>query len=323
MPSGFSAQIMKRLWKLIQLLRDFPGISRSELRDHLKVEDRVFSQDMQRLRELGIEIKYKRSVGGYQINWPEKTNPIRLTPEQLFSVRYAISMLAEQEKAFAELDSRLNLAINTKTEPVYDCGPAYGISNHVTESIAEILIELKNSIIETRKVVFDYVKPSSKSEQGELRAVHPYRLLHSPISWYLAAWCEDRQDFRTFKLARINRLRVMNDKFKPRPFNIKAYLGDAWWVQWDPNKTPPYQVEVLFKGEAAQTIREYRFHPSQQIELRKDGSLVTWQLSYLGEFASWLMQWLGQIEIKNPQELISSINDRLKSYKNISDNKTT
>jgi predicted DNA-binding transcriptional regulator YafY len=73
-------------------------------------------------------------------------------------------------------------------------------------------------------------------------------------------------------------------------------------------------VKVLFQGEAAKTILEYNFHKSQEMNVKKNGTLVTWQLSYLGEFASWLMQWCGSFKILEPNELKEELDRRIKGY---------
>ena len=156
----------------------------------------------------------------------------------------------------------------------------------------------------------------SVSSEQNIRIVHPYKLIHTPISWYLVAFCEERLDFRNFKLARIEQLKIINSIYKKHPFDLKKHLGDAWWVQFDPKKiNNPYHIKVLFKGETAQSVKEYKFHDSQQIEETDNGTLVSWKLSYLKEFASWLMQWLGNIKILEPAELKEIINKRIEKFR--------
>lgn len=306
MSKGVSKDVAQRLWRLLDHIAGHSP-TREEMCKHLKCSHRALTGDLGRLRELGIEISYGRISGRYATKWPSQDVPLRFTSEQFFYAWYAVSSLEIDDQGLRE---RLALAFGGESEPIYDMGLSYGISQGITPDLQSLFSNLRQGVVERRKIVLNYLKPKGESE---LRMVHPYRLLHTPISWYLAAWCEDRRDFRIFKLARIEDAKVLEDTFKPLDFDIKAHLGDAWWVQKGSGR--PTKVEVLFKGEAAQSILEYRFHASQKHRITREGTLVEWRLSYLEEFASWLLQWLGTFQIKRPHALIELIDRRLAAHR--------
>ena len=57
------------------------------------------------------------------------------------------------------------------------------------------------------------------------RDIRPLALSFFGPVWLLAAWCDLRQDFRTFRLDRIEQLVVLDDKFRPeRGKTIQDYL---------------------------------------------------------------------------------------------------
>ena len=231
--------------------------------------------------------------------------------EELFYCFYTLSILEKSNSNLHGLRNRLMMAVMPDASPIHDCGPSYGISQNVNGLGSELLVLLSEAIQNRHKVVFSYEKPSG---EPELRIVHPYKLLHSPISWYLSAWCVDKKDFRLFKLSRMTLPKQLKEHFIENEFSLAKILGDAWWVRHDPSRLDnPYKVQVLFKGEAARTIREYHFHKTQTMASHPDGTLVTWHLSYLEEFASWLMQWLGQIEIVACDELKTIIEKKMRS----------
>lgn len=310
MPQAPCFSVLRRLWHLVELLSAPPGLGRAELLDKLGVEDRTLGMDFTRLRKAGLRLRHRRSTGLYCLEWPEEIRPLRLTREQFFYMFYAAQTYREEEDGAeaGDLARRLALAVNGETDPVYDCGPAYGIGQGVTGSLIERFDILKDAIARQRKVVLSYASPG---EDAGLRVIHPYRLLHTPVSWYMAAWCEERSEWRTFKLARIRELKLLRDRYTPRLFDLKAYLGDAWWIQKGPPEDPRHEVRALFTGEAAASILEYRLHPTQTASATPEGTLVTWKLSYLGECATWLMQWLGQVRILGPDSLREEIEERL------------
>lgn len=40
--------------------------------------------------------------------------------------------------------------------------------------------------------------------------------------WYLQAYCTEKEDFRTFKLSRMNKLEILEENFIPRDFDFNA-----------------------------------------------------------------------------------------------------
>ena len=53
--------------------------------------------------------------------------------------------------------------------------------------------------------------------QGSERTVRPLSLAYFGPVWVLAAWCELRLDFRTFRLDRMRDFVVTTERFRPEP----------------------------------------------------------------------------------------------------------
>ncbi len=304
--AGITIDVTKRLWKLLSLMIDKKP--RAELANLMNYSENALSADLNKLKKnIKLDIKHYRRDDTYSVKFPKKDIiPFKLTPEEFF---YLLVMMksANNENDLLSVVPKLELALSEETDAIYDCGPAYGIGT-TNVKVAELLTPLENAISKSLKVIFMY--------NDKLRITQPYKLIHSPMSWYLVAYCEDSKMHKKYKLARITHLKVHKEKFKKEYFNIKQYLGDAWWIQDDKNRIKtPYPIKVLFKNEAAKTIQEYNFHKTQKFAEHAEGTVVSWKLSYLEEFASWLMQWLPNIEIQEPQELKDIINNNIDKYK--------
>jgi len=302
---------LHRLWKLVVLLREKPGPTREDLIQQLGVESRTLAEDLSRLRKGGLRVRFFRSSGRYNLDWPEEIPPLRLSPEQFFRVYCSVFMMdldGSEGSTPSGLGHRLKLAVSSQTDPVFDCGPAYGIGQGITAPLAPLLDALKTAVVTTKKVAFIYHKTAGSSS---LRIVHPYRLVHTPVSWYVVAWCEEKQDFRNFKLARISDGKILSERYHRRPFDLQAHRGDAWWIRKGNPDDPVHLVRVLFTGEAARAVLEYHLHKSQTHEVTEDGTVVTWRLSWLGECATWLMQWLGSFVVLGPEALKADIAARV------------
>jgi predicted DNA-binding transcriptional regulator YafY len=73
---------------------------------------------------------------------------------------------------------------------------------------------LRQSLRRRLKVHFCY---RDGEERASARTVRPLALSFYGPSWLLAAWCELRQDFRSFRLDRMAELEVLDERFRPEP----------------------------------------------------------------------------------------------------------
>jgi predicted DNA-binding transcriptional regulator YafY len=85
-----------------------------------------------------------------------------------------------------------------------------------------------------------------------LRAVEPMRLAHTGRLWYLVAWDSQRQDWRTFRIDRVQRLAATGPQFTPRSFpgDIAAYVSRS--IRQVPYR---YHMRIRLKGSAAELAR--------------------------------------------------------------------
>ncbi|MDA3799943.1 MAG: WYL domain-containing protein [Kiritimatiellae bacterium] len=310
MPEAFSNVIVNRLWKLICAIRN--DVCRKDLPSKLECTERCLVCDIGRLKKVGIGVRYSRIKDLYTVDFPENNSiNLKLSDQEFFFSYYLLAVTKNND--FKELEQKMMLASSEATSPIFDCGPAYGIGNPVTGKLEEKILELKNAIIMRKKTVLQYCKPNAPDE---LILVHPLKLIHTPISWYLLAWNEKKRALRKYKLIRISNLMITEGKFNNRDVSKKEIFGDSWWLQYDSTKLDdPYKVKVRFFDEAAKSIQEYNFHTSQKVEEEENGNvIVTWEMSYLPEFVSWLMQWLDSIEILEPQELKTMVQYKIDKY---------
>jgi predicted DNA-binding transcriptional regulator YafY len=84
-------------------------------------------------------------------------------------------------------------------------------SNRV-EPLSFDLAELRRALRNLFKVHFSY---TDVIQQNTERTVRPLSLAYFGPVWILAAWCELRQDFRTFRLDRIEGFQVTTERFRP------------------------------------------------------------------------------------------------------------
>jgi predicted DNA-binding transcriptional regulator YafY len=95
-------------------------------------------------------------------------------------------------------------------------------SRHFAEPITVDPGELRRALRRRLKVHFHY---RDSEERATARAVRPLALFFYGPVWVLAAWCELRQDFRSFRLDRMSELDVLDERFGPeRGKTIQDFL---------------------------------------------------------------------------------------------------
>ena len=85
---------------------------------------------------------------------------------------------------------------------------------HFMEPIPFDLAVLRRAVRAQLKVRFGY---TDVLQQKSERTVWPLSLAYFGPVWVLAAWCELRVDFRTFRLDRMEDFTVTDERFRPTP----------------------------------------------------------------------------------------------------------
>jgi len=86
--------------------------------------------------------------------------------------------------------------------------------HHYMEPITFDVAELRRALRSQLKVHFRYRDALAEASE---RTVRPICLAYFGPVWLLSAWCELRDDFRTFRLDRIDGFGVPGDKFRLEP----------------------------------------------------------------------------------------------------------
>ena len=87
---------------------------------------------------------------------------------------------------------------------------------------------------------FSYTRLADDVSHAELRTVRPLALAFWSGVWTLAAWCETRNDFRSFRIDRIESFTDTGTNFTPkRGQRLEDFLKRVRAQARDPNPTLP------------------------------------------------------------------------------------
>ena len=108
---------------------------------------------------------------------------------------------------------------------------------------------------------------------------------------------------RTFKIERIERAELTQETYRiPADFDPFRLLTDAWGIWY--TEEEPVEVVLKFSAHVAGRVQETRWHPSQTIEPRPDGSLI-WRgkVAAVQEMLPWIRGWGADVEVLEPHGL--------------------
>jgi predicted DNA-binding transcriptional regulator YafY len=163
----------------------------------------------------------------------------------------------------------------------------------------QLIALIRQAVMALRAVRFRY---SGGSRQGETRDVAPYGIMFGRANYLVGAELGSASgEPRNYRLDRIEALEVLERAASPPPaFNLQDYASRSFGI---------YQGEVeeivlRVAPEAARDALGWRFHPSQVIEPRQDGSVVVrfWATGLL-ELAWHLFTWGDRVEVVRPDAL--------------------
>ncbi len=212
-----SARLL-RLLSLFQSRRDWTS---TELAARLGVTTRTVRNDVERLRGLGYPVDARPGVaGGYRLGAGGSMPPLLLDDEEAVAVAIGLRTAASGSiaglgetsvRALAKLQQILPArlrrrvgALQAHVLPVPSPGPQVD---------PEVLTTIAGACRDQERLRFDYRTHSGTASRRE---VEPYRLVNDRRRWYLVAWDPDRDDWRTFRVDRID-LRTPNGaRFTPR-----------------------------------------------------------------------------------------------------------
>lgn len=127
---------------------------------------------------------------------------------------------------------------------------------------------------------------------AEERDVEPVSLVHVGGAWHLAAYCRLRRAPRLFRLERIDRAELREERFVRGPRHELPPHGDA-------RQAFP-EARVRFDAAAVRWVRERQPY----LFLREEPGLVfVYALRDVRELLGWLLQWGAAVEVLAPVAL--------------------
>lgn len=153
------------------------------------------------------------------------------------------------------------------------------------------LRECRQALLRRQVVELEYQALSTASHSS--RQVEPIGLFYYSWHWHLIGWCRLRQDYRDFRLDRIQGFRLQSEQFSKRDrLSLQAYLKQQ--TQRDELE----EVELLFTPEAARFVAEQRYmFGFVDEQTSAEGVRMRFLTSMPDYMARWLLQYTQGVEV--------------------------
>lgn len=195
---------------MVKILEDGKIHTIQDLANELEVSTRMIRIYKQELEQAGIYIQGRQGInGGYILDNMKNTIDIGLTGEEIYQLK--------------------NMKKNELDESIVDkIVKAYMINEHRKDStkieqlmpeFTEIYKDFRLAINNRNKI---YIEFKSVNSGITKRIIHPAELFTYLNNWYVAAFCELRNEIRLFKLNDILSYKILDEKYEEE-VNLKIW----------------------------------------------------------------------------------------------------
>jgi predicted DNA-binding transcriptional regulator YafY len=214
-----------RLFQLVQLVRGRRLSTADFIAQRLEVSARTVYRDIAALQAQGVPIEGEAGVG-YRMRAGFDLPPLMFTQHEaqalVAAVRLARSRLdlalaTHADAALSKILAVLPAAARAAAESLAIFAPAFGPDAATRERLEALRLAAQAR----HKLHIAYLDLKEASSQ---RTVRPLGCFFWGEVWTLAAWCETRDGFRSFRVDRITALEVLPERFRDEPGKTVADL---------------------------------------------------------------------------------------------------
>lgn len=296
--------MINRLLGIIYILMKQKTVTATELAERFEVSVRTIYRDLDTLSAAGIPVYAKKGKnGGISLTEQFVLNKMLITEEEQQEILAALVSLKEvgvqeEQKTLQKLGEFF------KTDPVdwiaIDLSDWSGGRKQLYEDI-------KHAILSHRLLSFDYYGQSGRMTK---RVVEPMQLVFKEYTWYLKAFCRERQAPRMFKLFRMKRVVLLEESFSPR-------------VDWKQEKERPQEEKAVLESKVKrleiwidkkEAYRVYDRFEEEQLEVLEDGSFLAHMDAWMDEWVyGFLLSFGPSAKVLAPDEVREEMQKRLKA----------
>ncbi len=286
-----------RLFKIVYHLLDKGQTTASELAEKFEVSVRTIYRDIDALSGAGIPVYSEAGRnGGIHLMNDFVLDKVVLSEEEKQEILIALQSInftnnIGSRQTLQKLSAIFNISSENWLEVDFSRWGNKGIDNEKFEL-------LKLAVIHQKCVKIAYANSYGTISE---RIVQPLKMSYKSMSWYLKAYCTEKQDYRIFKLTRIIDLEILTDSFSKSSFpELDETLGQSYHT-------------IILRFPKNVSYRVYDEFDKMQVSKKENGDLIVsvqmpedeWLIGYLLSFGT-------QVDIIEPAYLKDIVAEQAK-----------
>ncbi len=221
---------LQRLEFITARLKSDEPLIVGDIAEEIGVSVRTLSRDIQILREQGLPVEADRGRGGgVRLHWSWGIGRVNLNyseavdllvslavAEQMKSPLLMANLGSVRRKLMASFSPSMKHKINRlKSRILIGESASPFVLSAFSAPRARVVEQLHQAFLMMRRIDIHYRAISGAKTE---RTIEPHYLLLSYPVWYVLAWDYLRDDVRTFRCDRIERVHVLDEEFRLRQF---------------------------------------------------------------------------------------------------------
>lgn len=220
---------LPRLISILTLLKSKRVLTSTELAKKYNVSVRTIYRDIRKLEEAGVPVITIEGRGyslmdGYSVapvQFTEKQANALITAQHLVNQTKDASFVDDFNDALTKIKSVFRSSIQEKSELLND--KILVFNNQYEQISSNALSEIQLAITNFNFVEINYRKANDPNIS--FRKIEPCAMYSTEHKWILIAWCHLRNEYRAFRIDRIQHFKILPDHFEDRKFNLQDYFA--------------------------------------------------------------------------------------------------
>lgn len=281
-----------RLIGILSVLLQKDMVTAPYLAEHFEVSKRTINRDIEALCKAGIPIVTRQgNSGGISIMENYKLSKTVVTNTEMQDILAGLRSLDSVNGTNHYKQLMEKLSVGSSDFFVGDQSVLIDLSSWYKSSLAPKIQLIRDAIESCLKISFYYYSPGGEA----WRTIEPYFLIFRWSSWYVWGWCSTREDYRLFKLNRLEQLEITEAKFDKR----KAAMPDLSNEKIFPGGI---RVKAIFEPECKwRLVEEFGVHCFKE---QADGKLL-FHADYTDKenLVTWLISFRDKVVVMEPEEI--------------------
>ncbi len=218
---------LSRLTAILTQLQTKRLLTASVLATKFSVSIRTIYRDIKALEQAGVPILTEEGKGytlmeGYRIPpvmFTESQANALILAEKIILKNRDASFVKNYSEAIEKIKAVLGHTLKEKANLLAE--RTLFSQNYNSERNSNNLSDLQFALTNFCLIKIEYINEASQTTS---RYIEPFAIVSTQENWLLIAWCRLRTEFRYFRIDRIKKLEITNEKFNPHKMTLQEFF---------------------------------------------------------------------------------------------------